>query len=204
MGPYERAAPLGLRMQADRVEKGDAALPEGREGQAITQIIAERQAKGGAGIPVQLSAAGQQKLAAIDPVLEEITRTRAMLKAAMDKGLTQGDLAKDWALYKLHQDSPNTKLISNLSFSSLRSAVSALAGGGSRSWNALSLALEHTPSALGSPKRSLELMDEMEQRVKEARRYAIEDEKKSGVVSTQPGGVPPVVPGAHPDPLGIR
>lgn len=157
--------------------------------------------------PTPLSAAGTKAMAAVDPVLEEIKRTKEMFKAAMDKGLTQQQLAKDWALYQIHQDSPNTKLISNLSFSSLRSAVSALAGSSSRAYPVLKMALEHTPSALGSPKRSMELLEEMEVRVNEARKFILEDEKKSGIISPVKQGagpIPSVAPGAPRDPLGVR
>lgn len=149
--------------------------------------VRDYQQKNGLPDPVTLSPGGQKSLAAIDPVMDEIKRTREQLQKAIKGGLSQGQLAKDWVKYNLHQDSPNTELISNMSFSALRSAVTALAGSGSRAYPVLKMALEHTPSALGDPTRSLKLLNEMETRITEARDAVLKDERKSGTIQSVEG-----------------
>lgn len=186
---------LEQRKYQDWASGGPA--PSGKELTAVQQYAANNNLP----TPQALSAGGQKAIAAIDPVLDEVKRTKTMLEAAIKNGVGQAQLAKDYLKYKLHQDSPNTALISNLSFSALRSAVSALAGSGSRAYPVLKMALEHTPSALGDPGRSLKLLNEMETRINEARSAVLQDEKKSGVLVPPGGGLSPV-PAA--DPLGIR
>lgn len=186
---------LEQRKYQDWASGGPA--PSGKELTAVQQYAAANNLP----TPQALSAGGQKAIAAIDPVLDEVKRTKTMLEAAIKNGVGQAQLAKDYLKYKLHQDSPNTALISNLSFSALRSAVSALAGSGSRAYPVLKMALEHTPSALGDPERSLKLLNEMETRINEARSAVLQDEKKSGVLVPPGGGLSPV---PVPDPDNLR
>jgi hypothetical protein len=150
---------------------------------------------------ITLTPAGQRALADLDPIITEVQRTKNMLEQRMAPGgwtdkwgnhqppLTKFDLIRDYTAYsKGHFDTPNSDLISSLSFSGLRSGAQAMKSIGSRAYPVLEKALEHTPIVsenFDSPEKSQTLLGEMLKRLGEGRTAILRDERKSGVI---PGG----------------
>jgi hypothetical protein len=104
--------------------------------------------------------------------------------------LTKFDLIRDYTAYsKGHFDTPNSDLISSLSFSGLRSGAQAMKSIGSRAYPVLEKALEHTPIVsenFDSPEKSQTLLGEMLKRLGEGRMAILRDERKSGVIPPSP------------------
>jgi hypothetical protein len=161
---------------------------------------------------VTLTPTGQRALADLDPVIAEVQRTLNMLEQRMAPGgwidrygnhqppLSKLDLVRDYTEYsKGHFDTPNSDLISNISFAGLRSGAQAMKGTGSRAYPVLEKALEHTPIVsvnFDSPKAGQTKLREMLQRLAEGREAILRDERKSGVIA--PGGpVLPLQPGQN-------
>jgi hypothetical protein len=140
-------------------------------------------------------------LADLDPIIAEVQRTLDMLEQRMAPGgwtdrygnaqppLTKFDLVRDFTAYRHGRfDTPNSDLISNLSFAGLRSGAQAMKGTGSRAYPVLQKALEHTPIVsenFDSPLAGQTKLREMLQRLNEGRQAILQDERKSGVI---PGG----------------
>ncbi len=187
LGAYERTAPLGLRLQADRVQAGDAALPAGREGQAVAQIIAERQARGATnGIPTPLTAAGQANIQSVDAVFKEIDDATK----ALDEIKGNPYLGAAYIKYKNGFSTPYDSLFTKLSFEGLRSASAALKGNNSRAYPVIQRAFQHVPNLdrLGglNPDSIALIKDKlnaMRDVLKDTRNSVLEDQRKSGVVA---------------------
>ncbi len=165
---------------------------------------AARQYAASHGLPTPeiLSGPGQHAVATIQPILEEVQRAKKMVE---DMGLdkmsafeSKAALAKAYGKYAyLKTDDPLAKVISDLSFDSLRSVGQALQGTGSRAYPIFNRALEHTPViGLNSDDGALihSKLTEMETRLK-ASLDAAYTETKSGIV---PQGIP--APGVTPPP----
>jgi hypothetical protein len=190
--PGPQSAGSALEKLAQDVRDGKRPLPSDmRSSLAVQDIMAKK----GWEVPTPYSPVGQKAIASIDPIIDEVKRVQQMMDESgiAKMGTSEGKkrLAENWIKYNyLHLDSPDTALISSLSFADLRSAAQALAGTGSRAYPILNRALEHTP-VIGinsdEPAMIVTKLKEMETRLMEARQAVIDQEKKSGVITPLPG-----------------
>lgn len=162
------------------------SIPTGREKTAVDAYIAKNKLPTP---PPPMSPAGENAVAQLDPILEEVKRTKAQLQEAIKKGYSKADLARDYAAYKyLRINSPQTSLISNLGFTGLRSALNAMKGSGSRAYPVIEKALEHTPVLSlnpSSPAQALVMLEEMEKRLITGRESIVKNSPKSGIIPMQ-------------------
>jgi hypothetical protein len=177
--------PAGLKLRARQVENGDISLPTGRDGEAISQYLAEQ----GKQIPTPLSAVGAANVQRVDAVLSEIDDVEKSLKSI--KG--NPNLAADYLKYKHNLgDTPYDELFTKISFEGLRSAAAALQGNNSRAYAIVSRAFQHVPNLdrLGglnpdSVPRMLNKMSAMRDVLQKTRQTVLQDERKSGVPMPQ-------------------
>lgn len=177
------SAPSSLMAQRFADWTAGKIAPTGKD---LTALESYAQAHG-LQTPEILSPKGQSDLSQIDPILAEVQRTREMLRNAIQtRQISKASLGADYARYKyLRIDSPDTALISSLSFADLRSAAQALKGTGSRAYQVLNRALEHTPVVgLNSddPQMILTKLNEMETRLIEGRKAILDEERKGGAL----------------------
>jgi hypothetical protein len=180
------------RKYQDWVSGGPA--PTGRELTAVQAYAA----KNGLPTPVQLSAAGQQNLQAVDAVFREIDDISRILDRI------KGDpyLGLDYEKYRLGISTPYDELFTKLSFEGLRSAAAALKGNNSRAYPIIARAFEHVPQLdrMGGLKPdSISVMKDklraMRDVLADTRDTVLQDERKSGTVSSPsppPGRVAPI------------
>ncbi len=154
-----------------------------------------------------MNAASQKALGDLDPIIQEVNRTMAQLEEKIKAGYSKTDLIKDYVKYHdLRIEGPETALISNLSFSALRSGLAAMKNSGSRALPIIQKAMEHAPVLAhnpDSPAKALTLLKEMKTRLEEGRASLVNDNSKTGVVPPMPGAgglTPPVTA----DPDGLR
>ena len=145
-------------------------------------------------LPDTLSAGGQAAIKKIQPILDEIRHAKQLLR---ERGLDKmSDLESKKALgvayarYKyLRMYDPLAKVISDLSFDSLRSVGQALEGTGARAFPLFQLGMEHTP-VIGlnsdSGKFMMDKLDGMERRAEESLEAA-KGMVKSGVIKPPAG-----------------
>lgn len=189
-GPRSLAAsdPL-IKREYDDWVAGNGPAPTGGKLAAVQSYAAAN----GLPSPVQLTPVGQSALASINTTQTEISRAIAKLKELKP---SRNDLFKAWVRYSTGQQDAGderermyTQLISDVSFASLQSSATALKGTGSRAYPILKKALEHTPIEIvrNGPEAMLTKLQEMGTRSEEARKFILEDFRKSGVVPN--GGV---------------
>lgn len=143
--------------------------------------------------PTALTQAGQTAVARIDPVMSEIDG----LVSRLD-GIKGKNLAADFIKYKLGRTTPYNDIFTNTAFERLRSASAALAGTGSRAYQALQQGLEHTPTFDRLHGLMPDEVTAMIGKLTEARKLlqgereaTLQDQRKSGVIGGA-GGIPPV------------
>jgi len=190
VGPAERALPIGLRMQADRVQAGDIPLPAGREGAAIAQIIAERQKNGATnGIPAQMAPWADQLLQKSNTVLDQIASIKSQLEAPGEDGKplknnhTRFYFAPDYLKYRLGDDQNLAGLISQLSMASITGAGRILQANGVRTNKPVfEEAQIHTPKVtIDSPAQMYEKLNMMEKNIRDGNTEITKYGRKSGI-----------------------
>lgn len=153
----------------------------------------------------QLSASGQKDVSSVDQVLQQVKDLQSKMK---ERGWQNDDTHSYYPDYVKYMHggyaSPNQDLYTGLSFEAIRSSAAALKSTGSRAYQFIQRALDHTPNlslsvssmkASDTPKTMYGKLQEMETILSGARQQIMEDEKKSGVVPSAPqgGSVPPVI-----------
>ena len=150
-------------------------------------------------MPDVMSPKGQSDLAAIDPVIDEVSDIRNRLKQETANQTGRAALARDYLLYRAGFDTPHNGLFTAISFERLRSGSAALQGMPSRSRAIIGEALQHTPnlnvfSAFGpeTVKAMDDKLGEMQKILTTKRQKIDQDERKGGVIAPGPqaSGVP--------------
>lgn len=182
-----------VKREYDDWASGKGPAPTGKKLAAV-QSYAEQN---GLQTPVQLTAAGQKAITAVDDVMGQIKNLKALVK---QKGLDKdnpklNELPAYYTDYLRYahggQKGPDSELFTGLSFEALRSAAAAMQGSNSRAYQVITRALQHTPNLEMDPK-SLRKPDggaliysklgEMQSILENGRQKIFDDERKSGVV----------------------
>lgn len=190
----------------DRLAKGDLTIDQlgkiykGKVNEAKLKAVTDYAYSKGLNTNAPQTATAQGIIMKTTPVLDQVDRmTQDIDRLKLGGNNTPGYLASSRLKYSLGIASPEGSLgkdIAGLSLGSVVEAASAL-GGSSRAFQALQLALQHTPNPwVDSPQMIKGKLTEIRARLQDIVDEAKQNGTKSGLPNQQVGGKPQVKIGA--------